>query len=189
MGIVVERQSEDAIRLDVADFCEYLVQSGRERKADASGEDIGTSPETERAIRNMSGLRVITKKDEAGKRQRIDPAKNLARKEPNAKRLALEILTRMNVPRRQLRTVWYPGNSAVSELKWLQNTFADINNGRNSEISIPRLIEVVLPRSVFGCDDFDIRLIDTKGIDQSGNRADLECHFDEPRTVLVLCSS
>ena len=189
LGIVVEPQAEEAVRLDVADFCEYLVASVRGTKTDTASEEVGTSPETERAIRNMSGLRVITKKNEAGKRQRRDPAKELARATSDPKRLAIEILTQMSLTRRQTRTIWYPSDSTVPELQWLQKAFADINNGRNADFPIPRVIQVVLPRAVLGCDDLDIKLIDTKGIDQSGHRADIECHFDDQRTVVVLCSS
>lgn len=189
LGVSVEPQSDDAIRLDVADFCEYLVRSGQEHKRDTAGDDVGTSPETERAIRNMSGLQVVSKTLGSGKRQRTDPAKELARTHADPKRLAIEILTRMNLPRRQSRTIWCPADAAALGLKWLQRTFADINNGRNPDFPIPRLIEVVLPTSVLGCNDLEIKLIDTKGIDQSGHRADLECHFDDPRTVVVLCSS
>jgi hypothetical protein len=34
-----------------------------------------------------------------------------------------------------------------------------------------------------------LRLIDTRGIDRTAARADLERHFDEPHTLVVLCSS
>jgi len=189
LGIVVEPQSDEAVRLDVADFCEYLIRAVRERTTDPSGDDVGTSPEMERAIRQMSGLQVVTKTLEGGKRQRTDPAKALARTFPDPKRLAIEILTRMNLPPRQSRTIWCPADAATSGLPWLQKTFSDINNGRNPDFPIPRVIEVVVPKAVLGCDDLDIKIIDTKGIDQSGQRADLECHFDDPRTVVVLCSS
>ena len=37
-------------------------------------------------------------------------------------------------------------------------------------------------------DSLRIRLIDTKGIDQTAERADLEHLFDEPHTVSILCS-
>jgi len=188
LGLLVDPQSDDAIRMDVADFCEYLVRSVHGQQGDARSDDVGTSPETERAIRNMAGLQVISKTLEGGKRQRTDPAKELARTIPDSKRLAIEILTRMNLPRRQARTLWCPSD-ASSSLKWLQKAFADINNGRNPDFPIPRLIEVVVPNSVLACDDLELRVIDTKGIDQSGHRADLECHFDDARTIVVLCSS
>lgn len=188
LGIIVEPQSDEAIRLDVADFCEYLVRTVQDQTAEATGDDVGTSPETERAIRNMANLQVVSKKLDSGKRQRTDPAKELARSVSDSKRLAIEVLTRMNLPRRHARTAWCP-DDVPSKLKWLQKTFADINNGRSPDFPIPRLIEVVVPHSVFGCDDLDVKVIDTKGIDQSGHRADLECHFDNERTVIVLCSS
>ena len=41
---------------------------------------------------------------------------------------------------------------------------------------------------MFASHDLPIKIIDTKGIDQTAERQDLECHFDDPRTLVVLCS-
>jgi hypothetical protein len=66
--------------------------------------------------------------------------------------------------------------------------FSELNNGRNKEFTLPQKIEVIVPYPVFESRDLPLRLIDTKGIDQTAERQDLECHLDDPRTLVVLCS-
>ena len=95
----------------------------------------------------------------------------------------------MDLPRRQTRTLWYPEGSTQKPMEWLQAEFARINNGKNSEITIPDLIEVTTPDPVFAHPHLQIEIVDTKGIDRTVQREDLERHFDDPRTLTVLCSA
>ena len=46
-----------------------------------------------------------------------------------------------------------------------------------------------MPRQILQYDSLSIRLVDTKGIDDTAEREDLESHFREPNTVVVLCST
>jgi hypothetical protein len=73
-------------------------------------------------------------------------------------------------------------------LAWLQEVFRDINNGLHADFSLPRRIEVIVPDALLGEDAVAITLIDTQGIDDVAGRADLEQHFDDPHTVVVLCT-
>jgi len=63
-----------------------------------------------------------------------------------------------------------------------------INNGRHPEFTVPDRIDVVVPEPVLAHPHFDIQIIDTRGINQTAQRADIECHFDNPRTITVLCT-
>jgi hypothetical protein len=98
----------------------------------------------------------------------------------------------MDLLRRNRRDAWYPVNCPNPPAHWLQQIFSELNNGRNPEFTLPEKIEVVVPYPVFGKPDtpmpLTLRLIDTKGIDQTAERQDLECHLDDPRTLVVLCS-
>jgi hypothetical protein len=76
----------------------------------------------------------------------------------------------------------------VLPLVWLQETFRLINNGLHPEFSLPRRIEVVVPHAPLGQDALSITLIDTQGIDDVAGRADLEQHFDDPHSIVILCS-
>ncbi len=193
-GIRIEPRAEDSIRKDVEDFAEYLFKLAQPnvestiKDEEESGDPLGISKEVVRAIRNMSGLTEKRKKDENGRRVRIDPAKSLAQQFDNAQELAIQILTRMDLLRRNLRGAWYPSNSPYPPTQWLQELFSELNNGRNSEFSLPKKIEVIVPYPVFDSRNLPLRLIDTKGIDQTAKRQDLECHLDDPRTLVVMCS-
>ena len=64
-----------------------------------------------------------------------------------------------------------------------------MNNGRNPEFSLPSRVEVMVPRQILGQGQTEIRLVDTKGIDVTVERNDIEAHLNERNTVVVLCSS
>ncbi len=76
-------------------------------------------------------------------------------------------------------------------MHWLQKLFAEVNNGRNPEFTLPQKIEVLVPESVLSSSDYSFQIIDTRGISQDSYaaRQDLESHFDDPRTIVVLCST
>lgn len=192
-GIRLVPRQEDSIRKDVEDFADYLIKStktGEELKAKTDEEDddpLGISKEVVRAIRNMAGL-TEKRKVENGRRVRHDPAKDLAMRHPSSQELSIQILTRMDLLRRNRRDAWFPEDSDQTPTEWLQQIFADVNNGRHIEFSLPQKIEVIVPYHVFSSTELPIRVIDTKGIDQTAERQDLECHFDDPRTLVVLCS-
>ena len=94
----------------------------------------------------------------------------------------------MELHRRDRRVIWYDTSSEKPPLVWLQETFRLINNGLHPECSLPRRIEVVVPNPPLGQDALSITLIDTQGIDDVAGRADLEQHFDDPHSVIILCS-
>ena len=46
-----------------------------------------------------------------------------------------------------------------------------------------------MPTRVLGSEDLDVRLIDTRGVDEpSAPRRDLQAYLDDSRCVIVLCS-
>ncbi len=187
-SILVEPCSYDDVRQYVADFCDDLIAlaSGdpKSRAADARG----ISAEVEGALRNMAKLeRRSTTVD--GKPVREDPALDLARK-CSKEDLLVEIMTRLDLSRRTRTSVSYPRDATISELDWLASVFRDINTGKHPDFSLPQRIEVVVPRPILGAEDIEIRLIDTRGNDEpSAPRRDFQTYLDDPRTVVVLCSS
>ena len=186
-GLLVEPRLDTDVYQDVADFAEYLTMrpEAKVRDSDAA---VGISRELERAIRNTADLAVVTRRDADGKRHRQDPAQELAASVSHSSDLTIAILARMNLPRRNQRTVWYSPMDNDNPLKWLQATYGDINNGRHSDFAIPSRIQVVLPHSVLNHERLQLQITDTKGIDQTSEREDIERHFDNPRTLVVLCS-
>lgn len=189
-GIIVDPRTEQEIRADVADFAEY-IRSGDSVSEDeeGAGGGQGISKEIERAIRNMAGLKIRRDKGPNGKTIRNDEARELSQKAASPRELVVEILARMELHRRDTRDLWYDASSGKFPLEWVRETFERINNGKQSDVSLPRRIEIVVPTTLIGIDDLSVNIIDTKGIDRTAARADLEAHLDEAHTLAVLCSS
>lgn len=184
-GIAVVPRSHDDIRSDVMDFVELLIPSSQA----AAGDDEASSVprELDRAIRNMAGLVKRRTVGPDGKKTTTDPAKVLTAEFPDRRDLVVEILTRMDLPRRDRRDDWHSPTHPAAPLEWLRTTFEQINNGRHPDFSLPARIDLVVPE-LLSVDDLDVSIVDTRGIDQPSSRADLETLLEDPHTVAILCS-
>ena len=193
-GILVEPVNESELRREVSEFAQYLIEAvgPQDGNLPEDQETHGTSTEIERAIRNMTELRRERVRREDGGRRTVDHAKNLAQEfveqGRDAEELAIEILSRINLHRRTRRELWYSEMFSKSPLHWLRDIFLDINNGRNPEFSLPKRIEVILPRPILEEGSLSIEFVDTKGISGTAERGDLEFHFSEANSITVLCS-
>lgn len=190
-AIIVDPCTHDELRQFVGEFCEDLLRdTGGDGKA--ASVEMGKLPaEVERVIRNMAKLpRPRAQRGPDGKLVTPDdPAEALARR-LSKEDLLVEIMTRLDLPRRIRASVKFPRGSAMSGLQWLKQTYREINFGIHPDFSLPRRIEVVVPKPVLGDSTLAIRLIDTRGNDEpSAPRRDLQNYFDDPRTAIVLCSS
>lgn len=190
-GLIIEPRSDDEIRQDVADLADHVLKSNVQSEDDGPDgtESQGISKEVARALRNMAGLAVQRPKGPDGKRTTIDPAKALAEKFPTQREFVVEVLSRMELHRRDRRDIWYDSATGKSPKAWLRDTFAAINNGRNAEFTLPKRIEVVVPEQLLNPSDLTVRFIDTKGIDRTAAREDIEVHLDDPHTLAILCST
>jgi len=188
-GLIIEPRGDEEIRADVTDFADF-VRGGEATvgESDADEGSQGISKEVERAIRNLAGLRIRREKGADGKTTRRDEAKELAKQFGTTRELVVEILSLMELPRRDRRDIWHDSRTGKQPLEWLKETFEKVNNGRHPEFTLPRRIEVVVPHTLLQADDLSVRIIDTKGIDRTAARADLEGLLDDPHTVAVLCS-
>jgi transcriptional regulator with XRE-family HTH domain len=189
-GIVVEPCSAEELRQYVVDYCEHLLRTVGGTANDGTSEGPGVSAEVERALRNMTGLTIKTTKGTDGKTLRDDPALELARRYPSKEDLHVQIISRLDLARRNRTSISRPHDSTISGIDWVGRTFAEINYGRHLEFSLPRRIEVTVPNRILGSQDLDLRLIDTRGIDEpSAPRRDLQTYLDDERTISVLCSA
>ena len=190
-GILIEPRRAEEVREDVTDFAEHVMATGvvaTDVELGTEGESQGISKEIERAIRNLAGLKVRRERGQDGKLTRRDEAKELAKAHPSVREFVVEVLSRMELHRRDRRDVWYDASTGKQPLVWLKDTFEKVNNGRHHEFTLPKRIEVVVPERLLDVEDLSVRFIDTKGIDRTAARADLEGHFDDPHTLAVLCS-
>ena len=194
-GLVVESLTDEEVEREVFEFSDFLHRTaanaeqgdrddgGTTSSALPTGDPAfpGTTREISRCIRNMSRLTV----PRAGTG---DPAMQLAQAALDANTLAGEIVSRMNLQGRRRRELWYGPELGREPLVWLEEVFKQVNNGRHPEFSIPRVIEVMIPKDVLDEEVLKLRLVDTKGIDATVERADLEHHLSDPGAVVVLCT-
>jgi len=194
-GLIIEPCTEEEIRRHVADFANFLLNPAQPAQsadeADGESGSPGISREIERALRSMTGLRRkrAEKKADGSVIPAVDEARILAATVGDAKALSVEILARMELHKRDRRDIWYSADGlGKSPLEWLQELFERVNNGRHPEFTLPRRIELVVPTAVLADESLSVTLIDTQGIDDIVGRADLEQHFDDGHTVVVLCT-
>lgn len=188
-AITAEPCSDDELRHHVSDFCEFLLNQTDKRAGKDVNEGAGISAEVERAIRNMTGLTVKKSKLPDGKFAREDPALVLVEQYPNKEELHVEILARLNLAKRRGTSVVHPKSSSIPPMKWTARTFSEINSGRHPDFSLPARIEVSIPGELLDSHEFNIRLIDTRGIDEaSAPRRDLQGYLDDERAIIILCS-
>lgn len=187
----IEPMDADEFHREVLEFAHFLTrESDAGQEQEPGDQDAhGTSTEIVRVIRNMSGLVTRRVRLPDGKRGRIDPAKDLAAEYPNPNALAGEILAKIGLHRRTRRHLRYPEISGKEPLLWLKETFEQVNKGQHLECALPKRIDIVVPHTILGMDSPSLCLVDTKGIFATAERADLESHFGDEATVVVLCSS
>ena len=193
-GLIVEPCTEDEVRRHVSDFANFLVNPPQalhsENDDGKSSMSPGISREVERALRSMTGLRRrrSERRPDGTVIPAIDEARELASRFTDAKSLSVEILSRMELHKRDRRDIWHDDTTGRPPLDWLQEIFEQVNNGRNEEFTLPRRIELVVPVAILGDESVSVTLIDTQGIDDVAERGDLEIHFDDAHTVVVLCT-
>ena len=200
-SIVVEPCTDEEIRAHVADFTDKILYATRE-VCDREGtpDEQIMSREIERAIRNMADLRRPSRRRANGAKA-TDPASELASqviadesrrgrgKQDLALRLQFEILSLMRTDQRQGRDVRWNEDEGVGHLEWLRSEFHRINTGNHPEFTIPKRIHVFVNEPLItGGGDVEVSIVDTKGIDETVARADLEKHIGASHTVVVLCS-
>lgn len=193
-GLIIEPCTEDEIRHHVTDFANSLLTPAQSAQVDEEEGDSGSpgiSREVDRALRFMTGLgsrKRAEKKPDGTIIPAIDKAKVLAVSVPDVKSLSVEILALMELHKRDRRDMWHSEAQGKAPLLWLRDLFEQVNNGRHPEFTLPKRIELVVPTAVLGDDSISVTLIDTQGIDDIAARSDLEQHFDDSHTVVVLCS-
>jgi hypothetical protein len=184
-SVSVDPCTVEEVHQYVSEFCDDLLRTLEKQ----DGEAGGISAEVERAIRNMSKLTIKRTKLPDGKIQSEDQALQLARTFPLKKDLLVQILTLMDLPRRISTSITYPRDETTSGLNWVAKTAGEINYGRHADFSLPRRVEITVPTRILGLEDLDIRIIDTRGVDEpSAPRRDLQAYLDDDRCLVVFCS-
>jgi transcriptional regulator with XRE-family HTH domain len=190
-GLVVQPQSQEEIFRMVSDFCASLVDILGNAGAGAAGdgESRGVPEELSKAIRNMAGLGRKTEKGADGRTVRTDPAMDLAREcKEDLAELTGEVLKRIGLEKRTRTEFRFETESRVEGLQRLKELFASVNKGLAVDVSLPRRIDMIVPAPLLGKRPFTVRIVDTKGVDETAIRPDIRAYLDDGRTLTVLCT-
>jgi len=209
VGIRIEPQSDTEIYNLVTEFCAGLLESevATETHKSEKSQKIGVSQEIERVIRNMAGLTRKSQKEADGKTYKSDPAieliKSITKESDSSQNVSFEesfrmrldkdklfpeVWSRLHLRERTRKEIWCDRNTDADCLTWLKEFFAKINKGMLKDMSLPRCVEVIVPPSFLQNHAYQLRLIDTKGIDETAIRPDLQKWLEEPRSLTVLCT-
>ena len=186
-GIMVDPQPDAEIYRAAEEMCEGLWarRSGRVEDEENSK---GVSQEVDRSLRNMAGVPRRRIKNTDGKRITINQALDLANECTSLSEFQSSFSERLRLWERKTRKTWYSPTDGSSPWRWMQKAFIEINNGRRPDIALPRLIDVVIPDDVLDEATFELSLVDTKGVDQTAVRPDIENRLRDSRTLTVLCT-
>ncbi|MCB2009010.1 MAG: transcriptional regulator [Geminicoccaceae bacterium] len=170
----------------VSDFCAGKW-AAMHRKEGESAETPQVSREIERAIRNMSGLvrrRVMVD----GKASPHDPIHDLIRDCQGEDEFRARVIGAMSLPERTNTEIWYESGTHKHPSEWMREAFLAVNNGRMRDVPLPKSIGLLMPDFGKSFGEFEITVVDTKGVDDVAVREDLDLRLKDPRTSVVLCS-
>jgi hypothetical protein len=191
-GIAIDPLPDEEVMRYVDEFAEYLLILLQAETSDISqsvdSRELILSPEVERCLRNMCELQRKHPKVD-GTIVSIDTALDLARKIQDQDALRAEIWSRMNMPMRKETELICDVFDEDKKKKWLKRNFLVINNGRHPGFGIPSRITVIVPDALIDIPEYRITVVDTKGIDQTSQRADIERQLKDERNLNIFCSS
>lgn len=182
--LLVESYNQDEVLSYIRDFALSFVDCDNENN---DGEAFKLSAEIDRALRNILGLAKTKKLDKStSKRVTFDPATDLYSKFDSSDAFYDELKNRFDFSKRTKTEFIYSGENDESD--WLSDTFKSINHGTNLDVSLAKKIKIELKDVDWEHPDFDLTFVDTKGVDQTVNRNDLDNCLTDNRTISVLCS-
>jgi len=169
----------------LSDFALYLKSDNDSFNA-SEEEGFKLSAEVERALRNMLDLKKSRSKAADGKRVSIDAAAIFADKFECSTSLLEAFKDKIDLDSRNQNTFYK--EDAQQSNKWLHNTFKSINSATHPKVGLAKKIILVIPYSNLETEDISLTVVDTKGVDQTVNRIDLDLCITNDRVVSVLCT-
>jgi transcriptional regulator with XRE-family HTH domain len=186
-GLVIDPLGENELRALVRDFRAALADEDDDEDDDSGGR--GVSEEVDRALRNLMDLAIQEHRDSDGKiTHYTDPIVELRKSFTTPEELQAELFNRIRLHDRTKTQVWQDEAPGKAPKVWLKKVYEDVNNGLRPDVPLPGRIDVVMPDDPIGDSPYRIRLIDTKGLDKTAIRRDIQDRLDDPRTLLVLCT-
>ncbi|MBN3906900.1 MAG: hypothetical protein HWQ35_10180 [Nostoc sp. NMS1] len=181
--IEIEPYTVDEMENLIFDFCDSIANKDNPQSEDK----IIISQEIERAIRNVTELKITSKTVYDGDKKDIlitDQAKKLLN-ESGAELLRKTALNNAKIEARTTTKIEFDNQN--NEQEWIKNTFADINDVQLKEFAIPRKIYLYLSDDILSgsnLSQFD-SVVDTKGLDENPIRKDLQKYVDSQDTICL----
>ncbi|TVP65945.1 MAG: hypothetical protein EA343_02225 [Nodularia sp. (in: Bacteria)] len=181
--IEIDPYTVDEMENLIFDFCDSIVNKDNPQ----SENKIIISQEIERAIRNVTQLKIISRSVANGgktKNIRIDTAKGLF-EESGEDVLKKTALNNANLESRTTTKIEF--DNKTNEQEWIKNTFAAINNVQLKEFAIPSKIYLYVSYDILSgsnLSQFD-SVVDTKGLDENPIRKDLQKYIDSQDTICL----
>ncbi len=185
-AIRIEPYTESEIRQLVRDYCAALFSEAAAGGVQDEREE-GVGVEIERALRNMAGFKYRQEEGEGQQRTRTEAVESLKDMVGTDERRTA-FMNRLDLPRRTVTLLRHDPSQDQSPLDWIKKTSQKINNGLLPDVSLPCRIEIQMPDRILGDQEYDLRWVDTKGVDETAIRPDLQKRLEDPRSLLVLCS-
>ncbi|MEH2338821.1 hypothetical protein [Nostoc sp.] len=189
--IEIEPYTVDEMENLIFEFCDSIANKDNPQ----AEQKIIISQEIERAIRNVTELKISYKSVSDGEKKinfKIDKTKELfdESKEELNEELRLEFLkknalSKANLESRTTTKIKFENQS--NEQAWIKNTFADINSVELKEFAIPRKIYLYVSSDILSgsnLSQFD-SVVDTKGLDENPIRKDLQKYIDSQDTICL----
>jgi hypothetical protein len=181
--IEIEPYTVDEMENIVFEFCDSIANKDNTQSEDK----IIISTEIERAIRNVTELKITSKTVYDGDKKNIiitDQAKELL-DESGVELLKKTALNNANLEARTTTNIEFDNHN--NEQEWIKDTFAAINNVQLKEFAIPRKIYLYLSDDILSgsnLSQFD-SVVDTKGLDENPIRKDLQKYIDSQDTICL----
>ena len=185
LSINVASYNELEVHSYLKDFSLYLSELENKIGEFDSTETFKLSAEIERALRNMLNLNVTRSKNKEGKRIAHDAAKEFSSNYSDPRELTEALINRINLKDRT--KVIFLNENNEEQNKWLHSTFKTVNSATHPNIGLAKRITITLPQQLFNGLEYSLEVVDTKGVDQTVNRQDLDNCFTDNRTVSVIC--
>ncbi|MEH1807282.1 helix-turn-helix domain-containing protein [Nostoc sp.] len=173
-GIRIKPYSLDEINK----LLEYLcMDSNSSNEEEQENQQEVVSQEIQRLLFNMAGLKRETFTE-------------LAKQHENPDTLLFKFSEMLKLQERSREEILFDKTSNQTGIEWLKETFRLINYGLHKDFSVPRRIDVMVPDTFFQSSNYDLEIIDTRGLDKDGTaiRRDLMDCLNNQRSLTVLCS-
>jgi hypothetical protein len=182
-AIIVEPRSDSEVYRLASEICANAQNQLLGQNDEGA---LAVSKEVDKALRNMTGFQRQTKKVD-GKVIQVDPIVELLRSGRTVQEVTAEFSQNLELWKRTERAVVVDASTADGR-QWLSEMSRDINLGKDPRFSLPQRVIVEVPKDELPKEMRQLSFLDTKGIDDTVVRPDIKLHFDNPRTVVVLCS-